>query len=132
MTKTFKELQEVDAMIAGLYRDDPLLKDTKFGYAYTRFHAINYAPMIKKLQEALTDARIDNALINEDTKALLTDPTAPRGFKYSKEGLKAVIKAEAKISDKFDEEEIEITPYLAPYLPDLTESQVELLTGLLL
>lgn len=133
MKKTFKELGEIDQMIAQLYKEIPQLSDTKFGYAYTRFADKNFSPTFKKFMAELQDARIDNALVDEKTQAILTDPeNIIRGFKYSKEGLKAVMKAEEKIIDKYNELEIDIEPYTATFVPPLTEKQTEMLKGLLI
>lgn len=133
MTKTFKELQEVDQLVGGLYSVDKTLKDTKFGYAYKRFTEKFYVPVIKEFQDRINDVRIENALENPTTKEILTDEANPRGYKYSKEGLKKVIEAEKKIVDEFDNREIEIEVWKSSFIPEgLTEYTTELLTGIVL
>jgi hypothetical protein len=133
MLKTFKDLRELDNMVGQLYAVDPKLKDTKFGYAYKRFVEKNYQKPLNDFQEAIMDARIDNALTNETTKELLKDPMDMRGFKYSKEGLKAVIKAENQLVELWNAKEIECTPYISSYKPEnLSEEQTEAMTGLLI
>lgn len=132
MKKTFQELSEVDSMVAGLYKNDPKLIDTKFGYAYKMFYKNNFDLLRKKFLEEIHFARIDNALEDEHTHALLTDDRDVRGYKYSKEGLKAVMKAEERIIETYDKKEVTIQPFTSSFLPELTESQVEMLSGLLI
>lgn len=133
MKKTFKELQTIDTTVGGMYRRNPELRDTKFAYAYKRFHEKNYFPLLKELQEQINDAYINNALVDEKTQALLTDQENARGFKYSKDGLKQVMKDENKISEEFNSKEIEITPFISVYIPEnITEEEKEILTGIVL
>lgn len=134
MVKTFKELQEVDALMGELYRANPELKNTRFGYAYKRFADKNYTPLIKEFQHEINDARIDQALEDPVTKEIKTDPVSPRGFKYSKEGLKQVIKLEHTIIEKWDNKEVEIVPHICQKesLPELNEEQMEILVGILI
>lgn len=135
MTKTFKELGELDGLIGALYTEKPELKDTKFGYAYKRFAEKWFYPVYKEYQEALTDLRVDNALIDETTKAILTDNTQHgRGFKYSKDGFKTLLKAERELVKKWDAKEVECEPFfVAPEnLPeDLSDEQIEAFKGIL-
>ncbi len=133
MKKTYKELQEVDIMVGQLYSDHPELKDSKFGYAYKRFADKNFYAQLKKLNQELLDARIDHALEDPDTKAILKDPTDARGFKYSKEGLKKIIQAEIKISDKWENKEIDIEPYICQDIPEqISDELIGKLEGLLI
>ncbi len=130
MTKTFKELQEVDSMIGELYKKNPKLKDTKFGYAYKRFSDKNYAPVVRDFQDELAFCRVDNALEDPSTKEVLIDRMNQRGYKYSKAGLKACMEAEKKIVEYWDGRDIEITPFLTKDVPtDLNDDQIELLQG---
>lgn len=132
--KTFKQLRDADFLVGLLYKDNPELEKGKFGYAWKRFINKNYMKHLKEFQNELLDVRIDNALEDEKTKALLTDATNPRGYKYSKEGLKAVIKKENEITDKWEDKEIEVEPYILPIesLPELNEDEREELTGILI
>lgn len=134
--KTFKELSEIDGIVGGLYQKNPTLRDTKFGYAYKRFSEKNIAPTVKLYSDVLNDIRIDNALTDETTHALLIDKESTRGFKYSKEGLKSVIKEERNLQEKFDVKEIDVEPFISTFVPadlsNLSNEQKELLTGLLL
>ncbi len=131
--RTFKELQEVDAMVGGLYQAKPTLKDSKFGYAYKRFTEKNYAPLVRDFNEELMGVRVQYALEDDKTKEVLIDRMNPRGFKYSKEGLKNVMMEERKLSEKWDVKEVVITPFLSPTIPEgLTEDQEKMLSGLVL
>jgi hypothetical protein len=133
MTKTFKDLQEIDSLVGSLYKKNPTLEHSKFGYAYKRFSDKNYLPMVKDFQEELGNVRIDNALEDEKTKEILIDRMNVRGYKYSKEGLKKVILEEKAIIEKFDLKGIEIVPFISKVVPeDLTEDQSEMLKGVVL
>jgi len=132
--KTIKQIKEADQVVGKLYQATPGLSETKFGYAWKRFTDNNYLPTLKKLQEEVNDARIDNAMEDATTKEILRDQTNPRGYKYTKEGLKAVIKKENEINDRYDLVEIEVEPYLVAEenLPELTEEQREALVGMVI
>lgn len=136
MTKTFKELQEADVVVAGLYQKNPDLKNSKFGYAWKRFTDKNYLPLVREFNEDLAGIRVDHALEDPNTKEILIDRMNVRGFKYSKEGLKAVMKAEKALEEKHNAKEVEITPHITTAIPEeveaLAEEQKELLTGLVL
>ena len=134
MTKTFKQLQEAEQLVSALIKAEPTLKDTKFGYAFKRFSEKNYVPLAKDFNNELTTLRIEYALEDKITGEVLTDRTNSRGFKYGKQPLKQLLIEETKLADKWDSMEFEITPYISK-LPDtieLTEGQLEILTGLVL
>lgn len=135
ITRTFKELKEIDVMIGRMYKEDTELRDGKFGYGYKRFAEKNFYPKNKEYFQELSDVRIDNALVDEKTKALLIDSNPlSRGFQYDKEGLKALMKAERVLEDKWDNKVVEIEPYIVKKedLPKLTEVQKEALKGVLI
>lgn len=133
MTKTFKELQEVDMCVAQLYAKDETLRKSKMGYAYTRFHDKYYAPVSKEFVDALNIVRVNNALEDEKTKEVIQDASNPRGFKFSKEGLKKCMADEASLVLVYQAKEIECEPYVSSYIPsDLTEEQISLLTGIIM
>ena len=131
--KTYKELNELDSVVAEMYIKNPDLKNGKFGYAYKRFYEKNLKTPFMDYFQALSDIRIDNALVDEKTKALLTTDKG-RGFEYSKEGLKEVIKAEKKLEIEWFKKDIEVEPYIIKEenLPELNEEQIELMTGILI
>ena len=119
-------------MVGGLYTADPMLKQAKFGYWYGKFVTKYYQPVIEEMQKEIVNARIEYALEDPTTKAILNDPANGRGFKYSKEGLRQVIAAEQKIVKEYNAKEIEIEPMVSPYVPELTEEQREMLEGVVL
>ncbi len=132
MTKTFKELQDVDSLIADIYKKNPKLKDSKFGYAYKRFSDKVYSPVVRDFQDELGFARVDNALEDPTTKEVLIDRMNVRGYKYSKAGLKKCMEDEKKIIETWDIKEIEIKPFLVKDVPtELSEDDVELLKGII-
>tara|TARA_R110002126_G_scaffold17316_5_gene67755 strand:+ start:1535 stop:1942 length:408 start_codon:yes stop_codon:yes gene_type:complete len=135
MKKTVKELLVIDDMVGVMYREDVELKNTKFGYAYGRFFDKNLAGVIKERTQDITEARITNALVAKDTGAIIYSKENPRGFDYSPDGLKKVIKAETEISEAFEAKEIEVEPYICAKenLPKkMTAERKEALTGLVI
>lgn len=132
MKKTFRELREIDTLVGELYKKQPGLKDTKFGYAYKRFSEKWYKPLVTEYYEEMALTRVEHALEDEKTKEILTDRLNERGFKYSKEGLKNVIKAENKLLEKFNLKEVEVEPYISSYVPELTDEAIEMLDGILI
>ncbi len=129
MKKTLNQLLEIDAVMAKLYAKTPELKDTKFGYAYSRFTKKNMEPIQKKFNEKLADLAVEHALEDKDTKELLID--AKGNYKYSREGRMAYLKAVRAYTDKGYAEEHEVEPYIATYAPTLTEEEFETLEGIL-
>ena len=131
-TKTFKQLKEVDSIVGELYAKDKTLEKTKFGYAYKRFLDKNYIPTMEKFQEKILDIRIENALEDKTTKEVLIDKMNPRGYKFTKEGLKKCIAEERVAVEEFDKTEIEIIPFISSFVPELSDEDKEELTGLVL
>lgn len=129
MKKTFEQLVEIDYLVGKLYKKDTTLRESKFGYAYNKFYEKNIKKIMGDLKEAVQDINISNALEDEKTKAIIHDKDSIRGFAYSKEGLKAVIKAENELTNKFNAIEVEIIPCISTYVPELTEEETELLKG---
>ena len=133
MKKTFKELRDVDSLVAGMYFRNDKLKETKFGYAFKRFAEKNFRPLFQERGDEVELVRVENALEDPETKEILLDKENPRGYKYSKEGLKKCLKAESKIIDDYDKKEVEIKPHISSFIPeDLTEEEKEMLKGLLI
>lgn len=132
-TKTFRELQEVDQLVGTLYQKDENLKDTKFGYAYKRFADKFYIPILKELDEALINVRVEHALEDPVSKEILMDTKTARGFKYSKEGIKKVIEAERNVVKEYEAKAFEVEPFVSSYVPEyLTEEEAEQLKGIIL
>ena len=129
MKKTFKDLLQIDSVVAELYKQFPELPQTKFGYAYKKFYKKNYEPISKEFAEEIQDSHIDNALEDDKTKALILDEKSATGYAHTREQWKAIRKATKEITEKYENKEIEITPYISSYIPELTEEQKEILTG---
>ena len=131
--KTFQELIEVDGVVGRMYKTDPTLERSKFGYGYTRFFKKNILPVNTEYTEALNDIYVNWAMENEQTKEILVDRNNPRGFKYTKEGLKKVMELERQLRKEYDEKIIEVEPYISSYVPEgLADGDRELLEGLII
>jgi len=129
-TKTFSQLQEIDRTVAELYGADPELKQSKFGYWYTKWYKKFLQPVWDERSEAIQGMYVDHALEDPTTKAILEDRTSTRGYKFSKEAMKQVIAEEKKLIAEFDAKEVEIEPMIkAEHVPELTEEQKEVLIG---
>lgn len=134
ITKTYKQLSDLDTTIFLLYQEKPELKNTKFGWGYKRFYEKNLKKIFDDYNAILIDIRIDNALIDERTKAIKTTKENDRGFLYSPDGFKNVIKAEKKLWEDWKDKEFEVEPYIiaADSLPELIEEQIELMKDILI
>ncbi len=133
--KSYKEIVELDLMVAGLYSKTPALRESKFGYAYRRFYDKNLKKILGEYNEDLAMVRIDGALTNDETGELLISHEGGRGFKYSKDGLKNVIKAERKLDEQWATKEFDVEPYFIKpeYFPeDINDEQKELMKGIVL
>jgi len=129
---TFKELQEIDSLVANLYTKDKTLQNSKMGYAYKRFSEKFYFPVVKELQQKTQDIRVDNAMEDKNTKEILADGNNVRGYKYTKEGLKNCMKQERELVEEYDKREIEIEPFISSFKPEnLTDEEKELLKGII-
>ncbi len=132
MKKTFLELQGIDNMVGELYKVHPELRESKFGYAYKRYSAKTYEPVVKEFRDELEGIRIDNALEDAHTKEIMVDKLNTRGYKYSKEGLKGVIAAENKLIEKYNKKEVEVVPFITSTTPEeISEELKTALTGVL-
>jgi len=129
MNKTLEELLEADRLVAKLYSKEPTLKDGKFGYAWKRFYAKNITPVLTEMQEKTQDAYIDNALEDPKTKELLKDGD---NYKYSKEGMKNLTEQIRTITKEYQAKEIEVEPYISSSVPEMTDEQKDVLTGLVI
>ena len=131
--KTFEELKKFNGYAQFLMQTKPEIAQTKFGYSIKRFMEKNLTKIFGDFNAEIDNIRIDNALEDEKTKAILQAPKdSARPFLYSKEGLKAVIKAENDIMAKWDKKEFEIEPFICKDKPeDLTGEQIEVFKGLI-
>lgn len=131
--KTFRDLSLLDQIVGNMYAKNPKLKESKFGYAYQRFFDKNNAPTNKLFKEKLTDIAVENALEDKETKAIIHDKNNIRGFAFSKEGLKKVLKQERELQEEFWLKDIEVEPYISSYVPEnLTEEEKEALKDILI
>jgi hypothetical protein len=134
MLKTFKELQEIDS-IHGRLLKNPSFKQTKLAYAFKRFTQKNLVKIFTDFNNSNQDIRIDNALVDEKTKALLYKEDG-ENFQFSKEGLKAVMKQLRENKETWDIKEFEIEPFICKEPLDeslkLEENEVELLKGVII
>ncbi len=131
--KTFKELRNIDVVVGALFQKNPKVEEGKFGYWWKKFMDKNYIEHLKQFQHQINDVRIDYALEDKTTKEILRDPLNPRGFRYTKDGLKKVIEKENEITEEWDKKEVEVEPYFVPEesLPEMSYAQREALEGVL-
>lgn len=130
MKKTFKEFTEMNGAYAQLKQINPKIDNTKFGYAWKKFFSKNVEPIFNEYNTCVADTRIDLALTDKVTGEMLIDPMPGRGFKYDKEGMKAVIKAEQKLEKEWEGKEYNVTPYICTaQIPEMNEQQQEIFEG---
>lgn len=133
MKKLFKDLQEIDNLVGQFYQQHPEYRQSKFGYAYKRYSEKTYAPIVSEFRDELQAIRIENALEDKSTGEILTDASNNRGYKYSKEGLLGVIKAENVLMEKYNLKEVEIIPFVTKECPEeLSDELKEMLKGVIL
>lgn len=132
MKKTYLQIAEADQLVASLYAKNSTIEKGKFGYAWKRFIEKNYNPIAKELNEKLADNRIENCLTDEKTKEILYTPEG--NYKFSKEGMKAVVDFSRKIIHEYNLKEFEIIPFIVKQenLPELSEEEKDLLMGLVI
>ena len=131
MKKTFKELLEINQIYAELLKEEDF-KGTKLEYAFKRFNEKNLKNIFTDYNDALQDNRIENALTDPTTGAILYDKSG-QNFQYSKEGLKNVLKKNKKTTEEWDNKEFEITPFICKdNVIEFNEEETALLTGVIL
>lgn len=133
--KTFKELNKFNSTIAELVKKHPEVLETKLGYAIKRFEEVNLNKIFKDYSTQLALVRIENALTDKTTGAVLRDETSARGFLFDKEGFKAVFQEEQKIEKTWEDKEFNVDPFICKKenLPKyINESQIEVFKGLVL
>lgn len=132
MKKTFKELNEIDLIHGNLLAKEGF-RVTKLAYAFKRFTDKNLVKIFSEFNISNQDIRIDNALVNETTKAIIYKPDG-QDFEYSKEGLKNVMKQLRENKEKWDIKEFEVEPFICSDLGDVTftEDEIEKLKGVII
>jgi hypothetical protein len=134
MKKTFKEILEINNVIQVLIKANKDISKTKFGYAIDKFIKSSISEPMESFNEALTKIRVENALVDEKTKAILTDLNPhSRGFQFSREGLMACMEGESALVKEWSSKEFEVTPFICTSdLPAITEQQKEILLGVII
>lgn len=132
MKKTLGQIKEADQLVAYLYSKNPTLQNGKLGHAWKRFVEKNYKPLADEMNEKLIDNRVNNALTDKTTGEILY--TADKNFKFDREGTKAILEFNRKLTAEYDAKEVNIIPFIVKGkdLPELTSEEKEILTGLVL
>jgi hypothetical protein len=132
LTRSLDDLLKIDTLIGNLFKRNPSLQNTKFGYAYKRFFEKNIEQILSEYRKEIKLAQVNNALEDPKTNEILIDPQNPRGYKYSKEGLAKIISEEFEIEKEWFEKEIEVEPFFSSHVPEeLLDEEKEELKGLL-
>jgi hypothetical protein len=127
--KTFTQLKEIDEIYGRLLSIEGF-EQTKLAYAFKRFSKKNISEIFTDFNSVLQDLRIDNALTDKDTGAILYQANGE--YKYSPEGLKNVLKKSREITKEWNDKEFEIESFICKEIPplvELTEEEMELLEG---
>jgi len=133
MEKTYKELLEIDSLIAELFTKNPKLKEGKFAYGYKRFCDNNTNKIVDEINERVTDIRVENALTNKETGELVYDGQGPqRQYKYTKEGMLKMNKEVRKLNKEYEGKVITIKPYIVSEIPEMLDEEKKLLVGCLI
>lgn len=133
MKKTFQELKDIDVIYSKLSVDKDFA-NTKLGYAFKRFTEKNTQKIFTDFNEVLDGVRIDNALVDEKTKAILYNEDR-RNYQFSKEGLKEVLKRNKEIAKEWEDKEFEVIPFICKDIPEsvvLLDEEKELLEGVII
>lgn len=125
--KTFKELLEIDEVHGKLLQQEGF-ENTKLGYSLKRFSDKNIKKIFTDFNDVKQNIRIDNALVDEKTGALLYH-TDGQSFKFTKEGLKRVISSIREATDVWDSKEFDVEPMICTELTgiELTGEDREIL-----
>ena len=133
---TFKDMKRFNAMWNNYKKYNPDVEQTKLGYAFKKFFVKSIEPVFEEYNLLLSVIRVENALEDEKTKAVLTKNDTMiggRGFEYSKDGLKAVMKAEVALDDEWDPKEFTVEPFITKDVPKkLTEEEQETFKGFII
>lgn len=133
MKITFKQLKEIDQIYGKIMKNKETQK-SKLAYAFKRFSDKNSLKYFKEYNTLSEDIKIDNALTDEKTQAILYKPDGI-SYQYSREGLKTMLKSINELSDKWDKKEIEVEPFICKEIPssiEFTEDEIETLKGLII
>lgn len=128
MKVKFEKILELNDAINSILAN-PKFTNTKFNFGCGKFARKNINVILKEFNEEVSDIRLENALTDSTTQALLLNEE--RDYTYSKEGMKKLVSDRKKLNEKWDKKEFEIEPYMISDLPTLTEYQQELFEGIL-
>lgn len=138
VTKSYQDLKDIEEVFSELAETNKDFEKTKLAYAGVRFSKINLKPINDDMGIDLTMVRIDNALTDKATGAILYQDKKTgvgRDFQYSIAGLKKTIAAERKIRAEWAKKEFEIKPFICTDLSGvepLTDRQKEILKGVII
>jgi hypothetical protein len=134
LTRKFKEIEDADSIIALLLEKNEKMEKGKLTYAWKRFVEKNYRSLATELGDKLQDNRVEHAMTDPKTKELLYTNDKNTSYKYTKEGMKALLEAQRKLKKEYEEMDIEIVPFFVKKedLPELNEEEREILTGLII
>jgi len=125
MKITFKKVNELLQLTGNYIARNP---NTKLTYAMKKVYKDSLAKPLDTFKEAVEDLRIDNCLTDEKTGAILKDDKGQ--YQYTKEGTKAFKVAAKALQEKWDEKEIEVTPFIVKEIPELSQEEIEAFTGI--
>lgn len=130
--KTFAELMEIDEIVGVLYTRNPLIRNGRFGYWYTKFYKKNITPITNEIAEKIADNRLDNAMIDKDTNEILYSEDK-KSYRIDKEGQKKVNEFQRAIYKEYNEKEFDIIPQISSEVPvELLDEEKKVLKGLVI
>ena len=132
--KTFSDIKEIDEIYGRLIGDGKNgFEQTKLGYAFKRFTEKNTKKIFSEFNDILQDIRINNALTDKSTGAILYKPDG-QSFQFSPDGLKAVLKGIKDTTNEWENKEFDIEPFICSDIGtiELSDEEREILTGALI
>lgn len=144
---TFEKIRQFNYRGQNFVKKNPTNGLTKLGLAIKKIGSESVEAIVKEYRNAHAEAyytevetvQIDNALVDEKTKAILSAPRdAERPYLYDREGLKRVLEAERHFAEvrndailkEWDSREFDITPIFTTDIPnDLTDEEIEAFKG---
>ncbi len=130
--KTFEDLKKIDKIHESLLKVEGF-KNTKLAYAFKRLTEKSLKDIFTEYHEAINDIKIDFALVDEKTKALLFNETNT-DYQNSKEDRKKLLKKLKEVNAEWDKKEFEIEPFICNDLGDMELDQydTEILKGVII
>lgn len=133
MKKTFKELKGIDGIYGDLLGRIENFEQTKLGYAFKRFSDKNLTKLFSDYNSALQDMKIDHALTDKETGAILYTPDR-KDYLYTPENLKTVLKKSREMQDEWSPKEFDVEPFICKNIDavNLTDDEKEQLEGVII